>query len=53
MAKTNVVVGEAKIRRRKSRTVALWRDVSLHGGRWLGAIIWVEGEKETEGNYHY
>lgn len=34
-------------------TITLREDVSLHGGRGLGAVVWVEGEKETERDYHY
>lgn len=34
-------------------TIPLCRDMGLHGGRGLGAIIWVEGEKENEGDYYY
>ena len=34
-------------------TIPLCRDMGLHGGCGLGAIVWVEGEKENEGDYYY
>lgn len=43
----------SKLQNLKTLTVAFSGDEGLHGGRRLGAVVWIEGEKETERDYHY